>query len=137
MEKGVSKVKSVQGCGTYDSQYGVLYKYDYELEDGTSLVANHKKAIALAVGTDVEYEIKGSNDSGSWGTVQKWTPESHQYASKFSNNSTKKENVQELIVRQSCLKVSLEHLTATKSEFNKENVTALAEYFKEYVYNGL
>lgn len=67
----ISKVKSVQANGTYDSQYGVLYKFDYEMEDGTSLSANHKSQTPFPVGTEVEYEIKGSTDYGNYGKVGK------------------------------------------------------------------
>lgn len=66
-----SKVKAVQGAGTYDSQYGTLYKFDYTMEDGTTLSANHKSQNPLPVGTEVDYEIRGTNDYGSYGKVSK------------------------------------------------------------------
>ena len=38
----ISKVKSVQPNGTWDSQYGTLYKFEYVMEDGAVVNANHK-----------------------------------------------------------------------------------------------
>jgi len=67
-----SKVKQVQGSGTYDSMYGLLYKFEYLFEDGTVLTANHKTQDGnFKIGDEVEYEIKGTNDYGSWGKVGK------------------------------------------------------------------
>ena len=71
----VSKVKTVQGSGTYESKFGLLYKFDYQLEDGTQLNANHKTQNSFPPGTEVEYEIKGSNDYGQWGSVKKHEPQ--------------------------------------------------------------
>lgn len=67
-----SKIKSVTPNGTYDSNYGTLYKFEYEMEDGVILTANHKEASnAFNIGDEVEYEIKGENDFGKWGKVSK------------------------------------------------------------------
>lgn len=78
-----STVKAVTANGTYDSDYGVpynpedpnskkgFYKFEYEMSDGTILTANHKNTVPFDIGAEVEYEIKGTNDYGSWGTVKK------------------------------------------------------------------
>lgn len=67
----ISKVKSVQGNGTYESAHGLLYNFEYTFEDGQVMNANHKAQTPLDVGTEVEYIIKGSNDRASWGAVKK------------------------------------------------------------------
>lgn len=68
----LSKVKSVQGAGTYDHpQYGTFYKYEYTMETGETFVANHKSQKPFNAGDQVEYEIKGTNDHGSWGKISK------------------------------------------------------------------
>ena len=82
----ISKVKSVQANGTYDSQYGTLYKFDYEMEDGASLSANHKSQTPFPVGTEVEYEIKGTTEYGNYGKVGK--PQ----VGNFSSNGTQKKS---------------------------------------------
>lgn len=56
--KKLSKVKTVQGNGTWDSKYGLLYKFEYLMEDGQVIHANHKTQDgAFNVGETVEYEI--------------------------------------------------------------------------------
>ena len=50
--KTVSKVKSVTGSGTFESPHGSdlgdgktgFFKFEYTMEDGTTLTANHKQA---------------------------------------------------------------------------------------------
>lgn len=81
----ISKVKSVQANGTFDSQYGTLYKFDYEMEDGTFLSANHKSQTPFAVGAEVEYEIKGTNERGNYGGVSKPKDSNYSQGSKKSN----------------------------------------------------
>ncbi len=140
MEK-ISKVKDVQGNGTYDSQYGLLYKYTYTMDDGTCLVANHKKQQPLEVGSDIVYEIKGSSDFGDYGTVKRLPSESQydNYNTKFSNNTKPPaDKVQTYIIRQSSLTRAIEHLShKDQDDITKENIVALADYYVNYVLNGL
>lgn len=123
-----TKVKSVQANGTYQSKFGLLYKFDYEFEDGKSLSANHKTQEGnFKPGDEVEYEIKGSNDYGSWGSVSKPKEE-------FKKN----DDVEIYIIRQSSLTRAIEHLSyKDHDKMTKENVTALADYYTDYVLNGL
>ena len=95
-------VKEVTGAETYDSAYGLLYKYEYTFEDGVTLTANHKKEGGnFQVGAEVEYEIKGNNDKGSWGTVKK--PDSGDYNASNSSKAQVKDDIQLMIVRQNAL----------------------------------
>lgn len=72
MQKAESKITAITPNGTYDNQHGTLYKFEYAFEDGTVITANHKKDSSPFNVDDVaEYEIKGSNDYGSWGAVRK------------------------------------------------------------------
>jgi len=68
-----SKIVNVQGAGTYQPDGGqMLYKFEYEFEDGSVLKANHKtEKCPFNVGDTVEYEVRGSNSYGSWGAVRK------------------------------------------------------------------
>ena len=53
-----SKVKSVTANGTWESKFGLMYKFEYVFEDGQIINANHKTAEgAFAIGTVLEYEI--------------------------------------------------------------------------------
>lgn len=56
-----SKVKAVQANGTWDSNYGTFYKFEYVMEDGQVVNANHKTQDGnFKVGEEVEYEITNS-----------------------------------------------------------------------------
>ncbi len=69
-----SKVKTVQGNGTWESNYGLLYKFEYLMEDGQVVNANHKTQDgAFKPGDTVEYEI--TNAQYNNGKVSKPKPE--------------------------------------------------------------
>ena len=129
METMTSKVKKVTANGTYNSKYGDLYKFEYEMEDGTILSANHKSADNFfKEGTTVDYEIKGTKDNFSWGSVS--LSEQHNPFKPFQ----KDDSVQRYIVRQSSLNRAIEHLSYKDQDLmTKENVVALAEYYTNWV----
>ena len=67
-----NKVKAVQPTGTYDSAYGTLFKFEYQMEDDTVLSANHKSQDGFfKVGEPIEYLVKGKNANGNYGSVSK------------------------------------------------------------------
>ena len=69
-----SKVKSVQGTGTWNTQQGqTMYRFDYEFEDGQKLQANHTEPNNhLNVGEMAEYEVKRTHPTyGDSGSVKK------------------------------------------------------------------
>ncbi len=78
-----SKVKSVQGNGTWESQSGTMYQFIYEMEDGAKLQANHKSQEgAFEVGSEVEYEITRTHEKfGDSGRVRK--PNSGSFGGSF------------------------------------------------------
>lgn len=54
------KIKNIQGAGTFDSQYGMLYKFEYEFETGLLALVNHKtQSPPFKVGDTVEVELTG------------------------------------------------------------------------------
>jgi hypothetical protein len=111
-QKGTSTVKSVQGAGTFDSAHGMLYKYEYHLANGVTLVANHKTQSPFAEGTEVEFEIKGTNNFGSWGAVKKPSEGFPQSSGGFAPKKTSVDS--EAILMQVCLKIAGD-VHATKS----------------------
>lgn len=123
----LSKVKSVQATGSFPNDYGaiqdnpdlpkhgekLLYKFEYEMEDGTILTANHKTNTSpFAIGAEVEYEVrKNDPQHGKSGKVSK--PDSVNF--KSNGSSTPKGGVTEdlrqlMIVRQSSLNRAVEIL---------------------------
>ncbi len=132
----LSKVKHVQPSGTYDSNYGLLYKYEYTFEDGVSITANHKKEGGnFQVGAEVEYEVKGTNDKGSWGSVKK--PDTGNFPSNASKPQVNGDAVQLMIVKQSSLKVALDLIRhnsiASDSKIQAGDVMELAGQLTKWV----
>mgnify|MGYP003127378904 CR=1 FL=1 len=81
-------IDSIQGAGTYESQHGTLYSFEYVFEDDSTIKANHKTLTSpFKSGDEVEVIVKGSRDNFSWGQVKK--PESQNFNS--SNNTTGKD----------------------------------------------
>ena len=67
-----SKITIVVANGSYDSKYGTMYKFNYTFEDGVTISSQHKDASkAFKIGDEVEYNVKGENTYGKYGSVQK------------------------------------------------------------------
>jgi len=76
----ISKVKSVTGNGAFENVNGGdlgngkkgFFKFEYTMEDGTIITANHKTNSSFKVGDDVEYEVKKDDPTyGKSGSVGK------------------------------------------------------------------
>jgi hypothetical protein len=68
----MKKIQLIQGAGTFDSQYGTLYKFEYQFEDNTWLVANHKEAKSpFKPGDMVEIEVTREFNGVPHGKVKK------------------------------------------------------------------
>lgn len=92
----ITKVKSVQGNGTFQSQHGLLYKFEYLFEDEVSLIANHKTQISpFKPGDEVEYIITKENEYGKQGRVikpQEQNTNKTSYVKENSENQMTKED---------------------------------------------
>jgi len=138
----ISKVKSVQSDGTFDSKFGLLYKFEYQFEDGVVITANHKTETgAFKVGDDVAYTIKGTNTFGTYGSVSKPESPSEYYQGKKYETKAGEADVQTQIIRQSSLKVALDFLNVNpnvdQGNFTLKYFLILAEDLTEYVKKGL
>jgi len=67
----ISKVKSVQGAGTWESKFGLMYSFEYTMEDGATFKANHKTDKSFNVGEVCEYEITRKHEMGDSGKIGK------------------------------------------------------------------
>lgn len=66
--KKQSTVKSVTGAGTYKE----FFSFEYTMEDGTILKANHKENTPrFPIGSVVDYEITFTNQYGNLGKLSK------------------------------------------------------------------
>lgn len=133
-----SKVKSVQQDGTWNSKHdnALMYKHEYEFEDGTKLEASHKTQKPFAEGVEVEYEITRESDQyGKSGTVKKPQEQSQ------AGGGQKSDKVQTYIIRQSSLKVALDFMNVdpngSQNTFTTTRLKALAEDLTNYVLNGI
>ena len=66
---GQSKIKTIQPNGTYDSQNGLMYKFEVQLESGESGEVSAKSENRWSVGDEVEFEVTPSK----WGDRIKLT----------------------------------------------------------------
>ena len=124
----ISKVKNVQGNGDWESQYGKMYSFEYEFEDGVTLKANHKSPDgAFKVGDEVEYTVTKENEYGKLGKVSK--PQESTYNGQKRSSET---NTQ--IIRQTCIKAACELYSNTNTDASK--CIAAAMMFEKYVTTG-
>lgn len=140
----ISKVKSVQGAGTFNSQHGLMYKFEYVMQDGATLVANHKSETGfLPVGADCEYQIKQTNAYGNSGTVGKPKP-LHTGGAPFPSNTPTNQNtsflkspdVQDMIIRQSSVKAAIDFKVASGSNASIKEMLETAEIIFNYCKTG-
>lgn len=109
-----SKITDIKGAGTYESKFGLLYKFEYSFEDGQLLTANHKTENSpFNIGDEAQYTVKGSNDYGSWGSVSR--PEDQQGTS-FKGGGAKTFKADPL------KQASIEKQVALKEAINFHNV---------------
>ncbi|MCP4989079.1 MAG: hypothetical protein GY928_24380 [Colwellia sp.] len=68
-----SKVKSVQASGTWNGKDGTtFYRFDYVMEDDTSIQASHISEAHFKVGDEVDYEVTRTHETyGKSGKVGK------------------------------------------------------------------
>ena len=125
--KTTSKIKSVQGAGTFESPHGDdlgngttgFFKHDYEFEDGETLTANHKTKEPYKVGEEIEYQITKTTTYGKQGTVSKPFT---------SNNGGGYKPDQDAILYSVCLKLVGDHCSThtdpsyTDQPFSSENI---------------
>lgn len=138
----ITKVKSIQANGSFENDYGtlqengkkLLFKFEYEMEDGTIITANHKtQECPFKAGDEVEYEVKKTHpDYGKSGSVKK--PETSTYNAPGGSGGGS--DVQLMIVRQSSLKVALDlirhNAIASDSKIEADHVEQLAARFTKW-----
>jgi len=72
MKKGNSKVTTVEVGKTWESNGNTFITHNYVLEDDTKIQANHKSEKPIAIGEEVEYEVKRTHETyGDSGSVKK------------------------------------------------------------------
>lgn len=141
----LSTVKNVQGAGSFFSKAGncQMYGFDYEFEDGVLMTANHKtEHPPFGIGSQIEYQIKETNQYGNKGSVGK-PKEPHVGGSSFHSNNqstpstfAKTPEVQDMIIRQSSVKASIDFKVASGSNASIKDVLDTAEIIFNYCKTG-
>ncbi len=67
----ISKIKSIQGSGTFDFNGSTLFKNEVELEDGTVGQVNTQTADKWKIGDEVEYTV--TRDDPKYGKTLKFS----------------------------------------------------------------
>lgn len=132
----LATVKSVQASGTFNGNYGLLYKFEYVFSDDVVMSANHKSETAyFKEGTLVEYQIKQTNSYGNSGTVSK-PKEVLQNAPQAPTNGFKSPDVQDMIIRQSSVKAAIDYKVSCGSNMSLEEMLDTAEVIFNYCKTG-
>jgi len=120
-----SKVVSVKFTGTFNPEVGVeLYKYDYAMEDGTTLTAFHKtNSAAVGVGEPAAYEVKKSGARGNSGSVRK----PGDFSTRSSGGSSQKDDRDwDQVGRQWAVNAAIQFMTRTSADPSKIDLPWLA-----------
>ena len=125
VKKGI--VKDVQANGTWEGQYGLMYKFEVTFDNGdTGQALSKTENCKFVVGQEASYEYKG----GQYPKVK--------YVTEFQQNNdfkpkAKADNVQELIVRQNALTNAT--IFVCNNGGTPQDVLEIADMFKEWVLN--
>lgn len=134
----VSKVKNVQAKGgEWVTKRGdTMYPFEYEFEDGVVGEANHKtQAPRFPVGSEVAYEITGQTPVGD-NRLSLNKPDAQNQPRQQSKPMVNNQEVQDQIMRQTCVKASAEYY-AQKSNGGHIEVVTFAEYLYQYCKTGI
>jgi|TARA_R110000824_G_scaffold84682_3_gene211053 hypothetical protein len=127
IEKSV--VAKVTPNGTWDGQYGLMYKFEIEFENGQGgeYLSKFENQTKFVVGEETEYE---RTERGQFVKIK---PVSNFQPGQSSGGGFKKDdNVQKMIVRQSSLKASIDLICAGKIE--PQDWKKSADSFVDWVY---
>jgi hypothetical protein len=121
-----SKIKDIQGNGTYKD----MFIYEISLENGDiGNIYRKTENAKVEIGQDLEYELK---PSGTIKIITDYNREEFIKKTTTSNSNTnvKSDDIQLMIVKQSCLKASAE---MNPSGTDREQIIDDAQYFTDWV----
>ena len=129
IKKGI--VKNVQANGTWEGQYGLMYKFEVTIGDDTGQCMSKSDKCRFEVGQETKYEFID-------GKYPKIKPISDfEYKSSFAsdnNKSTTNTDRETLIVRQSTLKCATDFVCNNGG--SPADVVEIAELFSDWVLNA-
>ena len=121
-----SKVIRVTGNGTWEGKFGLMYKFEIEMENG-DIGENLSKTeeCRFKEGQETEYEFI----EGDWPKIK---PVNNFQKGGFT--ASKKDDVQEYIIKQSSLKCAVD-LCIAQGLYSHEDVLSRANAFTDWVLN--
>jgi hypothetical protein len=130
-----SKVKNVQANGTWEGKFGLMYKFEVEMENGDigEYSSKSKDQDKFVEGQEMEYEFVGGQFPKVKPVYNKPDFTKGSVSGGYSGGYKKDHNVQELIVRQSSLKAAVDYC-GDNSE-SPEECIAIADKFVAWVMN--
>jgi len=119
-----SKVTSVQPNGTWESKFGLMYKFEISFENGDvgEYSTKNKLQDKFYIGSETDYEYID-------GKFPKVKPV-YMKPDSFNQSSPKQDDVQKLIVKQSSLKAAVDY----DNKCSPEDVLKNAQMFYEWVW---
>lgn len=106
----ISKVKSVDFLQSFEYNSETYYSHRYTMEDGTEIIANHKKMNPISAGAEVEYEVKGNDKLGNPKGNVKEVKQNN-----FNGGGGKSyQDNSDAILMQTCIKAVVEMYVATE-----------------------
>jgi hypothetical protein len=119
-----SNVTRVTGNGTWEGKFGLMYKFEIEMENG-DIGENLSKTseCKFKEGESTEYEFV-DGQFPKIKTVSNFQPNSYQ--------AKKNDNVQEYIIKQSSLKCAVD-ICIAQGIYGKEDIISRAEFFADWV----
>lgn len=121
IKKGI--VKNVQANGTWEGQYGLMYKFEVTIGDDTGQCLCKTDKCKFEVGQETEYEFIG----GKYPKIK--SVSSFQQGS--SAPAENKNKVQQYIVKQSSLKCATDYVIANGG--STASIIEIAEMFTDWV----
>ena len=120
-----SKVTNIQSNGTWEGKFGLMYKFEVEMENGDTgeYSSKSKDQDKFVTGQEVEYEFVG-------GQFPKVKPV-YQKPQSFGGGFKEDPNRQRLIVKQSSLKSAVDFCDSSKC--GVEDVLKIAQRFTDWV----
>jgi hypothetical protein len=135
MEK-TSKVTNVAGIGTWNGQYGVMYKFEVSFENGDSgqYMSKSQEQTKFKVGQEAAYTIEGKEFNGQTYYTVKPVMQQQAFQGGGGKGYQKDPETEKRITRMSVLKVAGD--LVINGQVKLHDLTKVAQIFERYVMTG-
>jgi hypothetical protein len=137
MEK-TSKVTNVAGIGTWNGQYGVMYKFEVSFENGDSgqYMSKSQEQTKFKVGQDATYTIEGKDFNGQTYYTVKPVMQQQSFGGGGQKPAYQKDpETEKRITRMSVLKCATD--LVINGEVKIHDLTKVATFLEHYVMTGV